>query len=108
MLMRYLKLSICLSIASFGFAIQPLKKRSTWLRGLTATPAERKLGEGLRRQAFHGEAMSGCGDSLTSGPLPFRYRSIGIDRKIPHRKESANLALLGFFRRRRAQTIGIG
>jgi hypothetical protein len=37
---------------------------------------------------------------------PFYERTIGINRKIPHRKEGTNLAILGFFRRR-PQTIGI-
>jgi hypothetical protein len=38
---------------------------------------------------------------------PIFCRSIGIDRKIPRRKERTNLAIPGFFSRRRAETIGI-
>src|SRR5258705_9776851 len=45
--------------------------------------------------------------SLGALAEPFGYRTIGLARKIPHRKEGTNLALPGFFRRRRAQTIGI-
>ena len=39
--------------------------------------------------------------------MPFGYRSIGINRKSPHRKEGENLAFLGFLRRRRIQESAI-
>jgi hypothetical protein len=42
-----------------------------------------------------------------SGGSPFGYRTIGIARKLPYRKEGTNLAFLGFFRRRRIQEFGI-
>ena len=39
--------------------------------------------------------------------MPFDWRTIGLARKIPHRKEGTNLSCLKFFRRRRAQRIGV-
>ena len=39
--------------------------------------------------------------------MPFDWRTIGLARRIPHRKEGTNLAFLKFFRQRRTQRIGI-
>jgi hypothetical protein len=39
--------------------------------------------------------------------VPFAYRTIGIARKLPHRKEGTNLAFLGFSRRSRTREFAI-
>ena len=39
--------------------------------------------------------------------VPFGYRTVGLARKIGHRKEGTNLAFFGFFRQRKAQEFGI-
>jgi hypothetical protein len=39
--------------------------------------------------------------------VPFDWRTIGLARRIPHRKEGTNLSFLKFFRRRRARRIGV-
>jgi hypothetical protein len=39
--------------------------------------------------------------------VPFGYRTIGLARKIPHRKEGTNLTLFGFFRQRRTKEFVI-
>jgi hypothetical protein len=43
--------------------------------------------------------------SLGALAAPFGYRTIGLARKIAHRKESTNLAFFGFFKQ--AQEFGI-
>jgi hypothetical protein len=45
--------------------------------------------------------------SLGTLAVPFDWRTIGLARRIPHRKEGTNLSFLKFFRRRRAQRIGV-
>ena len=37
--------------------------------------------------------------------MPFDWRTIGLARRIPHRKEGTNLSFLKFSRRRRAQEL---
>ena len=55
----------------------------------------RDVEELLAERGLHAEALA----------EPISYRSIGIDRKIPRRKERTNLAIPRVFRR--AKTIGI-
>src|SRR5580704_15992252 len=45
--------------------------------------------------------------SLGTLAVPFDWRTIGLARRIPHRKEGTNLSFLKFLRRRRAQRIGV-